>query len=103
MVNDMTILGGFVIFLILVGVAVPFMNAEFNQSDAEVNVGLVHDSQDPSDMTSISAWKVFKSVIAMFFWTFGSLPFIIDLLIFEPIRIIAYLIIARNIWIGGGG
>jgi hypothetical protein len=103
MVNDMTILGGFVVFFLIVGLALPFLNAEFNQSDSEVNPSYVSDNQNPDDLSSISAWSVIKSVFLMFFWTFGSLPLTIELLIFEPIRIIGYVIVARNIWIGGGG
>jgi len=51
---------------------------------------------------NVSLKSVIWSVVKMFFWTFGSIPTWLDLIVFLPLRIILALIIARNIWIGGG-
>lgn len=104
MVNDMTIIYGFLIFFTLVGFIAPFMNAEFSDlSIAEYNVEDVGSDIGESDFNAVSGWSVFLSVIGMSIWSFGSLPLGLELIIFLPIRLIFWLIVARNIWIGGGG
>lgn len=102
MVNDMTILGGFIILFVAIGIAIPVIESEYSSSTTEYDLTTVSGDQDSSDLTGLSAWKVIKSIALMFVWSFSGIPLWIELLIFEPIRIIAYAILARNIWPGGG-
>lgn len=119
--NDITIAGSIMFILIIIGVMLPFVQAEFNQPVTNNDVsGLssqigddIRNVRDNETVTgilgtfntgakTISFFDVFFSVVGMFFWTFGALPFWIDIF-FVFIRIILALIIARNVWIGGGG
>lgn len=105
--NDITIIAGIVVFFLIVGLILPFVNAEWASGSQSTNSSVSTLSGDVSnsvkDANSVSAFKVILSVLSMFFWTFGSLPLYLDLLVFLPLRIILALVIARNIWIGGGG
>lgn len=110
MVNDITIIGGIITVFILLGVITPFLNADFN-SDQVTNYDIEGFTSDAAEnvRTTESVFSVtnlvivFLSVIKMFFWTFGDLPFWVDLLILTPMRFILVLTIARNVWVGGGG
>ena len=99
MVNDMTILGGIVLVFVLIGFMTPFINDEFGGSAPENNINDVTDGIEPDD---VSAWDVIVSIFKMFFWTFGSIPSWLDAILFIPMRIVLVVLIARNIWVGGG-
>ena len=104
MVNDITIIFGIIVFFVSIGIIAPFLNAEFNSSIPQFSTTALTDDIDEGEIKSdINAFKVFASVFSMFFWTFGEIPAFVDALIFIPLRLILALIIARNIWIGGGG
>lgn len=101
--NDMYIMGGIIAMFILLGAFLPFVHEAFNSEQVIINDGqnIVDDvGQDPI-ITSINAITIIGSIAKIFFWTFGDLPFFIDIFLWIP-RIILYLTLARNIWIGGG-
>ena len=121
MVNDVTIIGSIITIFILIGGFLPFVQAEFNTTidnndpeQFERRIGDdVREARDNETVTGIydifsvgaqgvTFLNVMFSIVMMFFWSFNGLPFWLNLL-FIPIRIILVLIIARNIWIGGGG
>jgi hypothetical protein len=133
-VNDITIIGGIIMFFIAVGTLLPFIQMEFttstsnpgngfhngsniiNQSNIDVlgrnatyhssgigwweSIGLGFVSNALYDSTSFVS--VLFSIVSMFFWTFGNIPFWIDMIVFMPMRIMLLFIIIRNIWPGGG-
>lgn len=106
MVNDISIISGIVIIFIALGSLLPFINSAFsNQVTITDTSGfqqnLANNVENSGNPTS--AFSIIKSVFLMFFFTFGALPFWIDAFLFIPMRIALVLIIARNIWIGGGG
>jgi hypothetical protein len=57
----------------------------------------------PAQATSTSIWSVIGSAFGMLIWSFGGIPIWLDATLFMALRITLVLIIARNIWIGGGG
>ncbi len=71
MTNDMTIIFGIMTFFIGLGIIIPFINAEYNSDYTEYDVdgltGQVIGEQD-SIGSVLSGWKVFGSVLSMFFW-----------------------------------
>ena len=103
--NDIGIIVGILSFFIALGVIIPYVQAAFetsidNNDIAGFNADVQESYQDNAN--SVTIWKVLLSILAMltFNWT---VPLFIELLIFLPMRIAAAMIIARNIWIGGGG
>ena len=100
----MTIIGGIIIFFILLGGFLPYVNEGLNARAVSFNTDDIENtiSADIQSTTSINAFNIILSIFSMFFWTFGSLPFWLDLLIFTPLRIILIVTLARNIWVGGG-
>jgi hypothetical protein len=98
--NDMVIIATITAIFIAIGVALPFVQQDFD-------VPVTNNDPDtiiaPGDSTtSVGAFQVIGSVFKMFFWTFGALPVWLDS-IFVGLRIILALTIARNLWVGGGG
>ena len=103
--SDMTVLYGIIILFFVMGIVTPFINDDFGTGTSSPDVEGFGDSmlEEASGATSTSIWEILLSVLSMFFWTFGAIPTVIDLVVLMPVRIIGILIIARNIWIGGGG
>lgn len=103
MVNDISIAAGIFFLFVLLGVLMPFVNADFNSISTSPNTeGLTETvGNEMVDVNVVSLLDVVKSIAGMFFWTFGQLPFWLDA-IFVVLRLIFAFIIARNIWIGGG-
>lgn len=104
MSNDVTIIMFMFVFFVGLGTLLPFVQEAFGQT--QINVGtdeLIDDISDNTSNSSLTIWKVLLSVIKMFFWTFGDLPIIIDAIIMLPLRLGFAFLVARNVWVGGGG
>ena len=102
-VNDMTIIFGIITFFVFIGVVTPFINADLNTNLPEFNPEQLTSNIDTEQArSSISAFRVIGSVLSMFFFTFGEIPLFLDIAIFVPLRLLLVLIVARNVWIGGG-
>lgn len=107
----MIIIYTLVIFFGLMGVLLPFISDDLNpdyttiRQDIDSITGEINDTGRANNaITGVpNFWDVLLSVFKMFFWTFGSVHWIIDLLVFTPLRILLGITIARNIWVGGGG
>lgn len=102
-INDISIISGIIIIFVLIGVFLPYLNQEFPSSASATNISGIEDdlSGDAEGIDDINAFDVLVSVLKMFFWTFGDLPFWLDTM-FIILRIIFIVTVARNIWIGGG-
>lgn len=102
-VNDISIAWGIIGTFVLLGVLMPFVNdafnvdaSEFDEQNVETEVG-----ENIENVSTINAFSVLFSILGMFFWTFGQIPFWLDA-IFVIFRIMLATIIARNVWVGGG-
>ena len=71
-----------------------------NDTEA-ANLGL-EPCPDATYGSQLSVWKIIGSMFTSIFWTFGVADWI-NLFILLPLRLLLLLLIARNIWIGGGG
>ena len=102
--NDIVIIAGLMCVFILTGALLPYVYDSFdepNTINADVD-GLYNDvSSESENVSSVNAVQILLSVISMFFWSFGALPFWVEL-IYIIMRIIFWITIARNIWVGGG-
>lgn len=99
MVNDAVIIGGLSFLFVMIGFAVPFINAEFSSDYALT--GDTNPSVDEEEFSPVSGWSVFLSILGMATWSFGIIPVWLDV-IFIPIRVLFWFVVARNIWVGGG-
>lgn len=104
MVNDVSIGLAIITFFIFTGVLLPFVADDLGDNRPRVDVESLEGDlgEEIESVSSINAFSVLFSVAKMFFWTFGDIPFVFDILIFTPLRIGLAFIIFRNIWIGGG-
>jgi len=101
--SDIHYLIAFVIPFFVLGIISPLLNEEFSADLDECNddSGLL-DEGDAESGSYLTFWHILGNILLLPFWTFG-LPGWLNLWILLPIRIVFAFIIARNIWIGGGG
>jgi len=103
-VNDVSILAGLVFVFFLLGGLLPFILTGFSsQTNVYGLEGLAAGTGQSLDsqVSQVSASNVIISIATMFFWTFGLLPFWLDI-IFEVFRIMFYVLLYRQIRSGGG-
>jgi|TARA_Y100000310_G_scaffold345798_1_gene470087 hypothetical protein len=111
-INDISIIAVIASVFILTGIIIPFVNSTlgtdistFDNDQFESNVKqTAQDASESSVTSSISAFKVLTNVLKLAFFDFGDtlgVPFWLDIL-YTILAIIFVLVIARNIWVGGG-
>ena len=91
-ISDMTIIGSILAIFVLLGVFLPFIQAEFDAPEYSNVLGEGADGTAinfDSD-SSVSAFSIFFSVLGMFFSTFGLMPLWLDAM-FIIIRLIFWL------------
>ena len=104
MANDMTIIFGIMAFFIGLGIIIPYVNAEYGTGYTEFNIDGFEDNvvaEQGSVGSVLSGWSVLGSVLSMFFWSLAGISVWVNLILM-PVRIIFWLTIIRNIWVGGG-
>ena len=105
--NDVTIVATILFIFLGTAVILPFVNTAFNIKSSDYNTENVESefiAEGFVDVSSVSARDIVKSIGKIFFWTFGDLPFWLDL-IFIVLRIILLYILIRTFtpFIAGGG
>lgn len=106
-INDISIIMIITMIFFATSIIIPFVNAEFSTNtdtfDEDNFQGLVEE--EARDVSTVSAFDIiivfFK--LALFDWDNTlNLPFWLQG-IYTVLALILILVIARNIWIGGGG
>lgn len=96
-----------ILFIVSSSLLIPYVRGEFESSysDTTEAINRIDDNVTAIETTvqdsgSSNFWKILKTISSIFFWSFGNIPFWIDLLLYLPLRLIAWYIIADSIWIG---
>lgn len=89
--NDTGILIGIVAVLLVTGTLLPFINSAFDDNETTFNTDGIEQDIAQNDIKTIT---FILSITSMFFWTFGLLPFWIDLF-FVILRIAFYILLYR--------
>ncbi len=72
---------GIITVFIFIGVTLPFIQRDFDQSVSTQADVLESDiTGSATTLNSVSAFQIVTSVAKMFFWTFGDLPFWLDMI-----------------------
>ena len=101
--SDMDILATIVIFFITLGTVMPFIHASFNEAGTDLNSeGVEFEAGQDLPFSNVSILGVILSIFTMFFWTFGNIPLLLDLLLFVPLRII-FVVLLYKLIRGVGG
>lgn len=106
-VNDITIIIGISVVFILFGTFLPLIEHDFSGEEL-TNTDIDGLQDDLSEGVgedrgnTLSIWKIIWSIISMFFWSFGTIPWWLDGTVILAMRITLVLTLARNIWVGGG-
>lgn len=106
-INDISIIAIIISIFLITAITVPYLNEEFDQDLVQYDTdGLEQDLKDDAESVStLNAFSVLITVIKLAVWDFGNtlnLPIWLDI-VFTLLAIIFILVVARNIWIGGGG
>ncbi len=106
-VNDISIIAILIFIFFGTAIMIPFINSAFGTTSSTLDTdGLAADiQQDAESINTLSAFGVLKTVLLLAFFDFGGalgMPFWLQG-IYTILGIILILVIARNIWIGGGG
>ncbi len=104
MVNDVTVAAGILLFFIAAGVLMPFVYTELDFTSTSLEAQTITDEalEELKQTQTIGAMDVIQSILKMIFWLPNYIPFWVAIL-FYIMRTILVFIIARNLWIGGGG
>lgn len=98
MTNSTAFVVGLII-LLSVGAFLPYFEDAFGSDETHTNTFRdFEDSQNPQSSewvegatgtasATMSGWRIVWNMFKMLFWTFGTLPFWMDAIIFIPIRI----------------
>lgn len=89
--TDTPIFIGIFVFFLFLGAALPFINAAFNEPTITNDINSAVPTIVPN---AINFLTIAASMSTIFFWSFGQVPFIADLAILTPLRVLgAYLLI----------
>lgn len=88
---------GLIVFFLALGLLLPFINAAFGQDVTEQDFSGLPNSDDELNDSSVSMIQLIISVFTVFFWTFGQVHFIIDILLLTPLRIFAVYLFVRMV------
>lgn len=105
-VNDISIIALIIFIFFGTAIIIPFVNAEFDTEAIDVNEeGITQQIKDEARSVSVaSSFQVLVTVTKLALYDFGNtlgLPFWFDA-IYTVLAIIFILVVARNIWVGGG-
>lgn len=97
--SDTGILLTILIIFVLLGALLPFLHEAFGQDQTNVNAGGVAfaTGQNIDEASGVTILDVIFSIVTIFFWTFGNIPLLMDLILFVPLRIIFIVILYRNL------
>ena len=86
-----------VLFFLTLGTLLPFISAAFSQDSITQDISGLPKS--PGDLTynPVTFLDVFLSIMSVFFWTFGQVYWVIDILILLPLRILAVYLFIRMV------
>lgn len=99
MVNDLSIITGIITVFLLLGVCLPYINASFGVSASDIDIDEFESgaSEDvPETIDPLTFFDVIISIGKMFTWTWGALPWWLDI-IFLSMRLTLLIFIARMI------
>lgn len=103
--SDIVILSTIVIFFVVLGAIVPFIHAAFDEQQVNVNVDSIELRSGQGLLFSeeeVTVLGIVTSIFTMFFWTFGTIPAIIDFILFVPLRILFAVLLFKMIRGVGG-
>lgn len=101
--SDTVILTTIVIIFVGLGAVLPFIHAAFDQTETSTNQELVEfESGQGFSTNQVSVLGIVVSIFTMFFWTFGNINAVLDLVIFVPLRII-FMVLLFKLVRGVGG
>lgn len=113
-INDISIIAIILSIFLITAIIIPFVNSEFNRNISDIDTDTVTQKvKDDAERVpksssvlgvNIGAFDVMKNIIKLAIFDFGNtlgLPFWLDI-VYTLLAIVFILVIARNIWIGGG-
>ena len=85
------------LFFVSLGTLLPFIQVAFNQAQITQDIDGLPVSSGSLEDDPVEMLQIIISVFSVFFWTFGQVHFIIDLIILTPLRILALYLFVRMV------
>lgn len=106
-INDISIITIIIFIFFGTAIMIPFINSSFGTSAGVPDTDKLADEvqEGAENISTLSAFGVLKTVLLLAFFDFGGALGMIFWLqaLYTILAIVFILVIARNIWIGGGG
>ena len=101
--NDAIIIFGFLLFFVISGSLLAFVNSELTDEYETTDNTIIEDAakKEMSISSTLTLPNLLFEIAKMSFYTFGSLPAVLDI-IFIPLRLVFWFIVGRNV-LGSGG
>ena len=98
---NLAIFGLLTAFFVLAGGFLPYINAEYDTGDTNTYDGVdtFEEGVEGESIGILSVWSIALSIISMPVWTFGALPFWVDLFLWI-FRIVWWALVVELLWIG---
>ena len=102
--NDIGYIYTIIIIFVILGFFLPFIHQAVGSEEySQPLITQLTGTINSDGITAVNAYTILVSIGSMFVWSFGFVPTAIDIIILIPLRLILLTVIARNVWIGGGG
>lgn len=98
MADEITWLFVIILSLLILGVVMPVINTSFGTGPVIKNDTDIQDSVNDFDSShsTLTMGRVLWSMISMLFWSFGEVPFWLDITIIMALRLVAVLIVIKD-------
>ena len=104
MSNDTIILGTIFFFFVITGFLVSLDTSTSMSSTVDTTKveGDALNDTVTGDVGLVTGWTYLKTIAGMFFWSFGAIPFWLEIVLFVPLRMVSLLLLYRLIRSGSG-
>ena len=86
-----------IVFFLSLGLLLPFVQDAFGEDTLNQDLQNIVLNEDDVGYDPIGMFDVLLSVITIFFWSFGQVYWVVDLLILFPLRILAFYLLLRMV------
>ncbi len=96
--SDTAILWTIITIFVILGTVLPFIHQDFAQPQTDLDSkGIEFAGGQEVKASSVTILSVIISIFTMFFWSFGNIPTVPEIIIFVPMRIIFLVVLYRNL------
>jgi len=98
MASDNRLMYVLLLFFIVLGVAMPYYQSMFDQTIIENDMtGLKDATTNDEGATAVTILSSVFGIFKISFWTFGTIPLWIDLIVLLPLRLMFWYLVYKGL------